>query len=58
MVLQLFKVKLTDGFAGMIVLFPQYFTKAILLGAVQELATFYVMRISSRDKIVCCKHEI
>jgi hypothetical protein len=37
--------------------FPQYFTKAILLGAVRELATFYVMRISGRDKIVCCKHR-
>jgi hypothetical protein len=35
MVLQLFKVKLTDGFAEFDCPF-QYFTKAILLGAVQR----------------------
>ena len=34
MVLQLFKVKLREGFAGTwFSFFPQYFTKAILLGA-------------------------
>jgi hypothetical protein len=36
MVLQLFKVKLTDGFAEFDCPFSQYFTKAILLGAVQR----------------------
>jgi hypothetical protein len=56
MVLQLFKVKLTDGFAEFDCPF-QYFTKAILLGS-RGTRHFYVMRISSRDKIVCCKHEI
>jgi hypothetical protein len=38
MVLQLFKVKLTDGFAEFDCPF-QYFTKAILLGSPEELAT-------------------
>jgi hypothetical protein len=36
-VLQLFKVKLTEGFAGICLsFFPQYFTKAMLLGELQE----------------------
>jgi hypothetical protein len=58
MVLQLFKVKLTDGF-WIWLSFSQYFTKAILLGAVQR-NSFYVMRISSRIKsfVVNMKYKI
>jgi hypothetical protein len=40
-VLQLFKVKLTDGLAGIwLSFFPQYFTKAMLLGELQVRLPF------------------